>query len=209
MRMLRLSLLTLFMVMALIACSSDDDEAQEPNEDETPDTEETQDNVEDDTESPAQEENEDENETSDNENNSEEQLSLGDSTEVQTPSGDYELTVNSFEFLDDFEGEQPDRDTFVLVQFEVKNISDSPIVAEEIYEAILFDADDISSDYIISNSSVDVFGEEEIQPGETKEGEFLFSHNESDSYILHFNYGFLESIATNVTYELSAGDASN
>ncbi len=209
MKMFRLSLLSLFMAMVLIACSSDEEEGPEPAEDETPDTEEGQDDTQEDVEETEEGADEDANESSDEENGNDEHLSLGDTAEINSGSGDYEITVNSFELLDEFEGEQPTRDTFILVEFEVENIGDSPIVAEDIYGATIFDTEELSAENTFHYDSIDVFGDEEIQPGETKEGKYVFSHTESDTYFLHINFGILDSVATNVIYDLPVEEASN
>ncbi|SFM22860.1 protein of unknown function [Gracilibacillus orientalis] len=184
MKKIILAITSLIVLLGLAACNSD----EEATEEESTNTE---------------------NETSNDESNDEEYLNLGDTAEIQSVVGDYNITVNSFELLDEFEGSQPSRDTYILVQFEVENIGDSPIVAEEIYGATIFDTEELSAESAYHYDSIEVFGDEEIQPGETKEGEYIFSHTESNSYTLHINYAMLDSVATNVTYELFVEDASN
>ncbi|SFM22766.1 protein of unknown function [Gracilibacillus orientalis] len=148
-------------------------------------------------------------EPEDSESTSEEYLSLGETGEVTSVMGDYEVTVQSFEILDELEGREPYLDEFVLVKFEVGNIGDTVIVGEDLLSVKLFDDNELGEDIIYDLDTVNMLDEEEIHPGESKETEMVFEQDQSESYELVFNFGALESNATNVSWKFNADEAEN
>ncbi|SFM22949.1 protein of unknown function [Gracilibacillus orientalis] len=209
MKMFRLSLIGMLLMIVLIACSSNDKSDQETN-DNSNDNETSQENAETEPADTEDEEDEsaDDNEGSGEEINNEEYLSLGETGEVTGVLGNYEITVNSFEIIDEIEGEPSLMDVLVLVKFEVTNIDDSPIVGKDVYNGRLFNDEDSSQGNLYDFESVKMLTEEEIEPGETVEAEMIFDQNNSDYYELVFNFGALESNATILTWRFDADEAS-
>ncbi|MGN8645405.1 hypothetical protein ACTNEO_04835 [Gracilibacillus sp. HCP3S3_G5_1] len=188
MKRFRLTFIGLLVSLALIACSSEEESNQAIDEN----SEVSQENDEETVEAEDKE-----------------VLSLGETGEVTGILGNYEITVNSFEILDEIEGEPSLMEVLVLVNFEVTNIDDVPIVGKDIYNGMLFDDDDTSQENLYDFESIKMLTEEEIQPGETVEAQMLFDQNNSDYYELVFNFGALESNATILTWRFDADEASN
>ncbi|QGH34099.1 hypothetical protein GI584_08730 [Gracilibacillus salitolerans] len=174
----------LVLAIVLIGCSSDEESSQPTNNEDKVDEE-----------------------TTDSE--SEDVLRLGETGEVSGVLGNYEITVNSFEILDEIEGEPSLMEILVLVHFEVTNIDDLPIVGKDVYNGRLFNDENTSQGNLYDFESVKMLTEEEIQPGETVEAEMLFDQDNSDYYELVFNFGALESNATILTWRFDANEASN
>ncbi|MGN8645410.1 DUF4352 domain-containing protein [Gracilibacillus sp. HCP3S3_G5_1] len=210
MKKFHVSLIGFLLLIVMVACSSNDESNQEQNDnanDNEPVQEDTETNPTDTEEESNEPEDENEGNVEDPSNN--EYLSLGETGEVTGILGNYEITVNSFEILDEIEGEPSLMEVLVLVNFEVTNIDDEPIVGKDIYNGMLFDDDDTSQENLYDFESIKMLTEEEIQPGETVEAQMLFDQNNSDYYELVFNFGALESNATILTWRFDAEEASN
>lgn len=206
MRNIYLGLIGCLLAWALIGCSSEDDNTQSTNDSSPNENEVEQDNSEEVVDSEETSES-----ISKNTEKSEDQdfLSLGETGEFTTVMGDYELTVNSFEILDEIGEEEPFSEEFLLVHFEVENIGDSPIIGDDINSATLFVDENLGSELVFGIEGVNMLDQTEIQPGEKKEAEIVFDYNASDSYELTFNFGALESNATVLTWKFDREEASN
>ncbi|WP_163582477.1 hypothetical protein [Gracilibacillus saliphilus] len=122
------ALVVMVLVATVIGCSSGD------TEEEVNDTDNDSTNQEETTEEDSNQESNSEEESgesteqeSQGENDSDEILSLGETGKVESTIGDYELTVESFEILETIEGEEPLRENFILVDFEVTITGDETI----------------------------------------------------------------------------------
>ncbi|WP_117168161.1 hypothetical protein [Paraliobacillus sediminis] len=133
-------------------------------------------------------------------------LSLGETGQVESTIGDYEVTVESFQILDEFEDEKSLDEVFILVNFSLTNIGEEVIQGEDVYRAKIFNNGDIGYGNISDFESVEIL-KGEIGLGETVEGQFLFDQENSDYYELIVNYA-LSTVATELTWRFDADEKS-
>ncbi|MBU9722402.1 MULTISPECIES: DUF4352 domain-containing protein [Bacillaceae] len=131
--------------------------------------------------------------------------SLGETGVMSSPHGEYNLTVESFEFFTEYEGETPLSGIFLAVDVVFENIGNEPINAEMITRANLFTEDETRRE---NNTSYDFTNDftGEIGVGETMEGRIWFDHRDEDHYELVFGYG-VSHLSTVLTWEFSAEEA--
>ncbi|WP_058305884.1 DUF4352 domain-containing protein [Gracilibacillus massiliensis] len=206
MKKLQFCLIGLFLSLLLIACSSDEESEQvnleEDTSNEEVNNEETDESEEEDITEDANEESSKEEKGSTT--NNEDFLSLGETGTVESNVGDYEVTVNSFEFIEEFDENTPMLKYFVLVDYTVKNIGEDPIVGEDIYRTEIIDDQEYVEENYYFESINQLKGE--IAPGESVEAELLFDSEESEHYQLVFNYA---SSATTLTWEFNSNEVSD
>lgn len=133
-------------------------------------------------------------------------LKIGETGKVESNFGYYEMTLHSFKLLEDFHEEKLMNDVFIVVDFSVKNVGEEPLRGEDVYWADLFDDQDL----LQGNEFFDSVKQlpDEIAPGDTAEGEFVFDTSESEFYRLVLNYGALDNLATSVTWEFTPDEAN-
>ncbi len=202
----KLITIALLLGILLIGCSSDNNE-QQPQEDEQPTTETNSDVSEDENGNGENEESDsDSKETSSD--NSSGVLSLGETGTVESTIGDYEITFNSFQLLEEMEGESAEgEEVFVLVDAKVTNTGEDSLNGKDLYTASIFSDDGLSAENTFYYESINLF-EGTIEPGASMEGQFLFISSASDTYELVYNNS-LGALATVLTWEFSADEASN
>ncbi|WP_058305886.1 DUF4352 domain-containing protein [Gracilibacillus massiliensis] len=209
---LKLIIMTLLIAILLIACSSDDGNGTEPEENDPDTEEENNGNTEENDADDVTDNESSDSDVSDTENEGESTndngkvLSLGETGTIESNVGDYEVTVHSFEFVDEADGNTARLDYFVLVDYTVKNIGDTSINGEDIYRTDIIDDQDLTEGNLYFESINQLEGE--IAPGESVDAELLFDSEESEHYQLVFNYASLEENATTLTWEFSSDEVS-
>ncbi|WP_163582479.1 DUF4352 domain-containing protein [Gracilibacillus saliphilus] len=207
MKKIIIGFLGIVLATAVIGCSTDD--TNEENSKDSEPINENDTNQEKGLNEGQEEDSENEsNQELDQNENDENHLSLGETGTVESVVGDYEVTVNSFEYMDEIEGESSNKEFFIVVDYTVKNIGTEKINGEDIYGADLFDENGSRGGNISFFESVNML-EGTIDVNEAKSGELLFDGRESEYYDLVFNFGALESNATRLTWRLNADEASN
>ncbi|WP_163582478.1 DUF4352 domain-containing protein [Gracilibacillus saliphilus] len=199
--------LWIFLALTVVACNSDE-ESEKQKVNENTDEKTTEEEGSNESVDPEGEKKEEDEQTSQDEESSNEILGLGDTGTVEGILGNYEVTVTSFQILDEFEDEQPLREKFILVNFEVTNIGEEIVVGEDIYRARLYDDSDLSKENTSYFESVNTL-DEDIEEGESMEAQMIFDLNESEYYELVFNHGASESNVTVLTWRFDAEEASN
>src|SRR5699024_5702083 len=98
----------------------------------------------------------------------EESLRLGDTAEIESNLGNYEMTVHSFETYEEFEDVEPSSGLFVLINYSVKNTGDEPIEANDIYNGQLEAINNEENPNLSRENSFhfSITAEGEIAPGE-------------------------------------------
>lgn len=172
----------------LVACGNDEVETTP----EDPITEEV-----DDTEEVAEENNEQATESSDGEievPESQTGLRIGETAIVQSTLGLYELTLNSAELIGtELDGEEALIDELIVLNFTYKNIGDKPFKGED--EMINFGIATEQGGYQNTNAAASFdsieFFEGVIEPGETREAEFIADTEVADEYYFETGSGAL------------------
>lgn len=172
----------------LVACGNDEVETIP----EDPVTEEV-----DDTEEVAEENNEQATESSDGEievPESQTGLRIGETAIVQSTLGLYELTLNSAELIGtELDGEEALIDELIVLNFTYKNIGDKPFKGED--EMINFGIATEQGGYQNTNAAASFdsieFFEGVIEPGETREAEFIADTEVADEYYFETGSGAL------------------
>lgn len=172
----------------LVACGNDEVETTP----EDPVTEEV-----DDTEEVAAENNDQETESNDGEievPESQTGLRIGETAIVQSTLGLYELTLNSAELIGtELDGEEALIDELIVLNFTYKNIGDKPFKGED--EMINFGIATEQGGYQNTNAAASFdsieFFEGVIEPGETREAEFIADTEVADEYYFETGSGAL------------------
>lgn len=172
----------------LVACGNDEVETTP----EDPVTEEV-----DDTEEVAAENNDQETESNDGEievPESQTGLRIGETAIVQSTLGLYELTLNSAELIGtELDGEEALIDELIVLNFTYKNIGDKPFKGED--EMINFGIATEQDGYQNTNAAASFdsieFFEGVIEPGETREAEFIADTEVADEYYFETGSGAL------------------
>lgn len=117
-------------------------------------------------------------------------LNLGDSSVVESILGDFEVTIESFEIHETFNGEEAEYEDhiFMIVDFSVKNVGDEVLKGDEISRPTLFTDEGDRSSNLRSEESVDHL-KEELQPGEEDSGQMIFQTYDSENFEINFGYG--------------------
>src|SRR5699024_8137684 len=187
----------MLLMVLLIACSSDDENSQLNEGNDNVKNEEKQENNDNGSTNSGNDNdsngnnNEDDNGESNNNNENGtfgdgKTLSLGETGKVESTLGDYEVTFTSFEVLDELGGKEPYDEEFVLVLVDalVEVTGEEPLESGDLYSAKLFNDDgDNAGSTSYYDDSIDKI-EGTLEPGASKEGQFIFSLPEGDSYEL-------------------------
>ncbi len=178
MKNLMLSLFALLLTIGLIGCSSN--EVNQQSTDQSNEKESTN-------------------------NSDDEVLGLGETGRVQTTIGDYEITFESFQLLDELEGETADKnEVFILMDAKVTNVGEETLNGQDLYTASIYSDDGLSAENTFYYESINLL-KGTIESGESMEGEFVFSSSISDNYKLVYNHALGEEL----TWKFSADEASN
>lgn len=202
MRKIQFTFISLLLTFVLIACSSDEESEQansdeettneEVNNEETDETQEEDNNeeVEDDSTSEEDQETNDDNNNGIDEEEKEkllerfpDHLRLGESGEFERNDITHDhvsVTVNSFKFADEVDGEQPENDHFLLVNVTVENLLND-YNYEKMFIKGLAEGRDGDSNQDERDELAQELNKEE--PGITT-GDLVFDMNESDYYTL-------------------------
>ncbi|KGA96958.1 hypothetical protein AJ85_17285 [Alkalihalobacillus alcalophilus ATCC 27647 = CGMCC 1.3604] len=124
-------------------------------------------------------------------------LKLGDTAQVSTNTGEFEITVKSVKREDEIDEENSQLDTFHIVSVEVKNIGSAAIDAGELKG--MFEMTDFlegSGEPEVSNwfESFDAL-DGEINEGQGLTGEMVYQVYEADTYYLRITDGLVASDA--------------
>ncbi|WP_054859771.1 MULTISPECIES: DUF4352 domain-containing protein [Gracilibacillus] len=204
----KLITIALLLGILLIGCSSDGNNEQQPEEDEAT-SERSNENSEEVNDSNDENESEESDSKEVSADNNSDVLGLGETGVVESTIGNYEITFESFQVLNDLDGKKPNDadEVYILVEARVDNTGDQALNGTDLYTASLFTEDETRSENDFHNESIE-FIDGTIEPGKSMEGQFLFSVPESNSYELIYNHA-LGAFATELTWEFSADEASN
>ncbi|QQZ10431.1 DUF4352 domain-containing protein [Heyndrickxia vini] len=136
-------------------------------------------------------------------------LKLGDTGQVESTVGKYEITIHSVKMIDEIDGQSPSLDHFFVVEVTVKNIGNKPIDAIEPIKTLELTSNpdgggngDDSSFYKSINALTGV-----IEPGKSVSGEAVFQEMDAKTYYLRTNVGLIAAKAvknkTTWTFEKS------
>lgn len=172
----------------LVACGNDEVETtpEDPVTEEVDDTEEVaENNNEESTDSNASDVEIPESQTG---------LRIGETAIVQSTLGLYELTLNSAELIGtELDGEEALIDELIVLNFTYKNIGDKPFKGED--EMINFGIATEQGGYQNTNAAASFdsieFFEGVIEPGETREAEFIADTEVADEYYFETGSGAL------------------
>jgi uncharacterized lipoprotein YehR (DUF1307 family) len=133
-------------------------------------------------------------------------LKLGETGRMKGTLGEFDVTVDSFRILEEYEGNKPysSNTYFIEVDVTINNLEDKVLKTYSITRARLFDLDSNGGS---NEESFTVFPEE-IQPGETVSGQIIFDIPKSSSYELVFGFA-RSSVATELRWGFDASEASN
>ncbi|MFD1019678.1 hypothetical protein [Thalassobacillus hwangdonensis] len=178
--------LVLVLALVLVACSSDDEgEAANDPEEESTQTEEEQE-----TESTE-------------ESDASVELGMGETAELKTTLGNFNLTLLDAEEQAEIDGEQPQLDTFVVTEWEVENTSEEPLqVADAVSALDMYSGKDDTGRGWILLENQDPW-EKELQPGEKASGELLFELYQTEEYYAGMEYASAESSLKSVMWKFS------
>ncbi|WP_170885514.1 DUF4352 domain-containing protein [Bacillus alkalicellulosilyticus] len=118
-------------------------------------------------------------------------LKLGETGFMKSPIGEYEITVHNVRLVDKVGDYPPLTDSFFVFNVSITNIGDNTISGSDVVISDLFNEEDRKSGSLILEE-INVI-DEDIEPGETVEGEILFDQSFSDSYSLIFGYAIITS----------------
>jgi len=120
-------------------------------------------------------------------------LKIGDTGQVETTLGRYEITVDSISKKDEIDGRRSQADYFFVADVTVKNIGDDSIDANESKDNLEITSmlegsgfSDVASFF----ESIDEI-EGTLEPGESISGQMLFEEDEADTYYLRFTEGLV------------------
>lgn len=116
-------------------------------------------------------------------------LNLGDTAEITSMIGQYDLMIQSVKTLDEMNSKEPENDWLILVDYTITNTGDEEFELNDAYRATLFTVanDGHSSGNLLSVDAI--VAEGPLAPGERYEGQFLFDHEKGQDYELIHNYG--------------------
>ncbi|WP_280772017.1 DUF4352 domain-containing protein [Salipaludibacillus daqingensis] len=181
-----------FALITIVACGNENNNEQVENEgevnSEVDEANEINSNNNEINEVNNQETNDGNSEENESANNYDDQsLQIGETGQVSSNTGEYEITINTVEIRDDIEGEASQLDYFIVANVTVNNIGSNPIQAEDPIGTLELKRNldgsgfsDLSSHY----SEIDKI-EGEIEPGEEVTGEMVFqAHDEEEQHIV-------------------------
>lgn len=199
-----LFILSCVLAIVLAACGSDENETMEGGESQTETEEENQPQDEENVETDGNKEKEDKSGNADEHSSAtnsgffevteepQTDLSLGETGLIQTSIGTYELTIDSAQIIGtELDGEVALLDELILLEMTFKNISDEPIVAEDIMLNLGLTTDLESTDHTnaaASFESIENF-EGEIAPGEERKAQFIADTRTAEQYFFRTNPG--------------------
>lgn len=123
-------------------------------------------------------------------------LWLGDTVLVQTSIGTFELTVDTAEIVGtELDGEETLLDELFLLEMTFKNISDQPLIAEDLISDLGITTNlehSNRSNHALFFESVEVF-EGDIAPGEERRAQFITDVITAKDYYFRPSWGVLAS----------------
>lgn len=134
-------------------------------------------------------------------------LSLGEKGIMKNHLGEYEVTIESFEVFDNFNGQEPEHDDhiFMVVDLTVKNVGDNILEGDDITGPMLYTAEGNSTGNDFSEEGIDQI-KNELHPGDVDSGQMIFYSYESDDYELNFGDRF-GSISNEIIWKFNKSEA--
>jgi len=137
-------------------------------------------------------------------------LSLGETGSFVTTLGTYDMTVTSAEIKGyEFDGNESELDTWVLLDVTIKNTSEEPLVAEDLMESMELTEDEEGSGYMDASGAFDSVQEfqGEIAPGQEQSAQFIAYAYESDTYYFRKSSGNVAGGSSNqVMWKITEND---
>ncbi len=214
---MKITLATLLAAGLLVACGDNSDnevtdiDTPEDNEEELEDEENDTDDLEEDSEPEEETDSNDGDSGGSGSYEDQENLGIGDTGQVATTIGEYEVTLNSIEIHEEIDGEVSMFDSLIVAELTLKNIGTNTIDAEESVEALdltnNLDASG-SGDYASHYESIEGF-EGEVEPGEEVTAYAVYHAYEGDKQYLRIRSGLLSSgaVDNNVIWTFDESEA--
>jgi hypothetical protein len=130
-------------------------------------------------------------------------LRLGETGRMKSTLGEFDVTVNSFELLDEYDGNNPYFEVFIVADVTIENIGDSSLNSWAITRTRL---ENVERGTGTDSEGIDF--PEEIHPGETVSGKILFDNYPYGSYELIFGFA-RSSVSSELTWGFDVSEASN
>lgn len=120
-------------------------------------------------------------------------LKIGDTGQVETTLGKYEITIESIKEVEDIDGKSPMLDRFFIAEVKLKNIGDTAIDARDAMDNIEITEDLDGSGYSdysphFSNTKA-LTGT--VEPGDSVSGQAVFEGYEEDTHYIRVVSGLL------------------
>lgn len=120
-------------------------------------------------------------------------MKIGDTAQVETTLGKYEITIDSVKKEDTLDGEESQVDYFFVTDVTIKNIGEETIDANESKDILEITStlegsgfSDVSS-YFDSIETI----EGTLEPGESISGQVLFEEIDASEYYIRFSEGLV------------------
>jgi hypothetical protein len=130
-------------------------------------------------------------------------LKLGETGRMKDTLGEYDVTVHSFEILEEYDGTKPYFEVFIVADVTIENIGDTSLDSWSITRSRL---ENVEKGTGTDNEGTNF--PEEILPGEKVSGKIYFDNYPEGSYELIFGYA-LSSVATELRWGFDVSEASN
>ncbi|RIW29374.1 DUF4352 domain-containing protein [Bacillus salacetis] len=114
-------------------------------------------------------------------------LGLGDTIEFQSNIGNYKLTINSVESMEEYQGETPQREIFLAVEVTVENLAEEPLVADDAAYLRLTSDVDSSGTLNILLGDMEVW-DKELEKGESDTRKLFYDTQRATEYSLLYNH---------------------
>ncbi|MFN7251942.1 MAG: DUF4352 domain-containing protein [Anaerobacillus sp.] len=130
-------------------------------------------------------------------------LKLGETGRMKSTLGEFDVTVNSFEILEEYDGTKPYFEVFIAVDVTIENIGDFSLNSWGITRTRLENVERGSG---TDNEGIDF--PEEILPGETVSGIIYFDNYPYGPYELIFGFA-RSSVSSKLTWTFDVSEVSN
>ncbi|MFN7251941.1 MAG: DUF4352 domain-containing protein [Anaerobacillus sp.] len=130
-------------------------------------------------------------------------LKLGETGRMKDTLGEYDVTVHSFEILEEYDGTKPYFEVFIVADVTIENIGDTSLDSWSITRTRL---ENVERGTGTDNEGTNF--PEEILPGEKVSGKIYFDNYPEGSYELIFGFA-LSTVSNELTWTFDVSEASN
>lgn len=122
-------------------------------------------------------------------------LRVGDTGQIADTIGEFEVTLNTVESIDEVDGEQSPLDIYILASVTVKNIGESTLDSNNIIDSFEITHNLEGSGYGDYSHRFEDVNEiiGNIEPGEEVDGELIFTATDAENLFIRINSGLVTS----------------